>query len=81
MLDQLIDSTPAPVIVRECDMPDAPDNLREWEQLPETFREAVADRFESGIANEWALQCERTDRLQRSQKMREARRTGGKKAA
>ena len=47
------------------ELPDPPDNVEEWEQLPEAFREVISDRIENGIANEWAKQCERDKRKAR----------------
>jgi len=64
------------VEIREADLPDPPDNIREWEQLPEDFREAVADRFENGIENEWQEQLRRNVREARSKALRESRRAG-----
>ena len=61
--------------------PMPPDNIREWEQLPESFRETIADKFENGIAHEWELQLERNDRAERSRDLRELRRAPAKRVA
>lgn len=52
------------------ELPDPPDNGEDWEKLPEDFRDDVAERFETGIANEWSLYCGRAQREYRARDLR-----------
>lgn len=62
------------------ELPDPPDNGEDWERMPEDFREEVAERFETGIKNEWAMYCNRAQRDYRARDLRN-RRTYPQRAA
>jgi hypothetical protein len=51
-------------------LPDPPDNVVEWEKLPEDLRERVANQFERGVNHE--MECMR-DRHERGSKLFAAR--------
>lgn len=46
-------------------LPDPPDNVVEWEELPEAFREHVANQFERGVAHELSEMGNRHGRAER----------------
>lgn len=51
-------------------LPDPPDNVVDWENLPEPFRERIANQFERGVNHE--MECMR-DRHERGAKLFAAR--------